>query len=68
MAHGNCPKCGKPVTGVTIGTITIKSHSGSWNGVTYNCEHCACVLTVLTDPVALKNDTIQGVLDGLRKD
>jgi hypothetical protein len=38
-----------------------------WNGITYSCMSCHKVLGVGIDPVALKTDTIEGVLKGLGK-
>lgn len=39
-----------------------------WNCVTYNCPLCFTVLSVGIDPVALKSDTITGVVEALRSD
>lgn len=39
----------------------------AWNYVTYNCPFCFTVLSVGIDPVALKSDTIDGVVEALRK-
>ena len=41
---------------------------GSFNGVVYSCPNISCqiVLSVGIDPVALKADTIDGVVKALR--
>lgn len=37
-----------------------------WNGVAYSCPQCNAVLSVQIDPVAIKTDTINGVIGKLR--
>lgn len=39
----------------------------SWHGVSYVCPHCATMLGVGIDPVALKRDTVTEVVKELKK-
>jgi hypothetical protein len=66
---GKCPKCEKLVGRVTIDNITAKAFlgRGEWKAVAYLCPMCQTILSVGIDPVALKTDTIEGVVAALRK-
>jgi hypothetical protein len=68
MIYGKCPKCDALVRQVNLQEITVNAgHGLSWIGVSYQCSLCNTVLSVGIDPVALKTDTIKGVLKGLGK-
>jgi hypothetical protein len=43
------------------------NHTPAWQGVTYSCPHCHCVLSAAIDPISLKADTISGVALALHK-
>lgn len=66
--HGKCLKCDHLLTHVSIGEITVEAGLGmkSWNGVAYLCPFCHTILSVAIDPIALKTDTVNEVLHGLR--
>ena len=67
---GKCPGCGNVVASVRAEAIEVRSNNGTvWHGVSYFCPNIACqlVLGVGVDPLALKTDTVNGVLRGLGK-
>jgi hypothetical protein len=70
IVTGKCPGCGNvPAFGVNLQAVDIRSSSRSqWHGVLYVCPNLQCqtILGVGIDPVALKTDTINGVVKKLR--
>ena len=70
MLTGKCPGCGNvPSFGVKLQGVDIKGPGTTvWNGVAYVCPNLQCqtILGVQMDPVALKTDTINGLLKKLR--
>ncbi len=68
MAFGKCPTCEKTVSRVKIEAIEATApNTASWNAVSYLCQSCHTVLSVGIDPLALKTDTINGILKGLKR-
>lgn len=69
MMTGKCPGCKKvPAFGVNLQTVDINGPNATkWNGVAYVCPNLQCqtILGVGIDPVALKTDTINGVVKRL---
>lgn len=67
IPDGKCPSCTKVINKLTIDSVTASMGYGlrEWNAVTYCCPDCKVVLGVGVDPIALKNDIIDGVLHGL---
>lgn len=64
---GNCPKCEKMLTSVTIEDVdVVVGMQSKWRGISYLCPYCRTILSVGIDPVALKTDTIAGVVTALR--
>jgi hypothetical protein len=54
-----CPSCKQPVFSVTIEEVDISSSSGkTWRGINHSCPRCHVVLSVGTDPIALKDDIV----------
>ena len=63
-----CPKCNKPISSVTARPITVNAEPpDSWKGVSYLCPSCGYVLSVAIDPVCLKADMVQEVVEQIRK-
>jgi hypothetical protein len=65
---GKCPGCKAIVNNVRIEGIDGKENpfgSNGWRCVSYCCPGCNTVLGVQIDPVALKTDTINGLLAAL---
>lgn len=64
---GKCPSCKALLSSVTITDVEVRATGTSWRGLTYNCPMCQTILSVGIDPVALKTDTINGVVAALKK-
>ena len=64
---GRCPKCERLVGSVTIEEVDGKvGFESTWHCISLCCASCHTVLGVQIDPVALKTDTINGVVKELR--
>jgi hypothetical protein len=65
---GTCPYCGDPLLSVSLIETTIFAVTGQqWRGVKYYCPSCSKTLSVSIDPVSLKADGVDEVLEGLRQ-
>ncbi len=65
---GKCPKCEALVTQVTIDEVDASVLGGTtWRAITYQCPYCQTVLGVGLDPIALKTDTVDEVVERLQK-
>lgn len=66
---GKCPKCGSFVTRVQIHGVDAASTFGgpTWKAITYNCVMCQSVLGVAIDPIAIKSDTVDQVVEEVVK-
>jgi hypothetical protein len=62
-----CPHCKGFVTSVHIeeveGTVNLQPR---WRCLTYSCCLCATVLGVQIDPVALRTETVEGVIQRIQ--
>ena len=70
MNVGKCPngECRQTLTHIKFETVTVRADlADRYVGVTYLCPHCDTVLGAGIDPVALKTDTINGVVMRLKK-
>ena len=63
-----CPKCDSDVDSVVMEQIDAFSSGHPWNAVSYSCPACHCVLGVEFDPLSLKADIVEAVVQALRKD
>jgi hypothetical protein len=64
---GKCPKCETTITSVRIEDVDVQvGFEPAWRGISYCCPSCGSVLSVQIDPVALKTDIINGVVEQLR--
>jgi hypothetical protein len=69
LNSGKCPHCKEVVSSVRIEDIDINLGPGiDWQGVSYCCPSCDAVLSVQIDPVALKTDIINVLVEELRRD
>lgn len=69
MNSGKCPHCKEVIASVRIEDIDINLGPGiDWQGVSYCCPSCDAVLSVAIDPVALKTDIINVLIEELRRD
>lgn len=68
LNSGKCPKCEEIVSSVRIEDIDINLGPAiDWQGVSYCCPSCDTVLGVQLDPVALKTDIINVLVEELRR-
>jgi hypothetical protein len=66
---GKCPGCGKVPFNIRLESVDIgDGFTSKFHGVMYVCPNIQCktILGVGIDPVALKTDTINGVVNALR--
>ncbi len=68
---GKCPKCEKTISHLLVESLEawvgIMASGGKYIAVTYCCPSCRAVLGAGLDPLALKEDTAQAVVDRLKK-
>lgn len=65
---GKCPKCGMMVNRVNDEEIQVcVGLTPKWRGVSFVCTSCNSVLGVGIDPVALKTDLVNEVVERLRQ-
>jgi hypothetical protein len=63
-----CPHRKRAVQSAKIEAIQLyEIDGGMLNGVKYSCQSCGSVLTLGIDPLAQRNDIVNGVLAGLGK-
>ena len=64
---GKCPKCDKTITNVKIEDVKVSvGFTPKWKGISYLCPSCNAVLGIQIDPLAVRNEIINGVLEGLK--
>jgi len=64
---GKCSKCEKTVSYVNLNEIEASAFMGSkWKTVTYNCPHCSTILGCQIDPIAIKTDIVNEVVESLK--
>jgi hypothetical protein len=61
-----CPKCEKNLPSIKMDSLPGNLGFSSWDCITYSCPFCFTVLSVGIDPVILKTDTIDGVIEALK--
>lgn len=64
---GKCLKCDRLVTRVKIDAINGSIDRAAYKCISFLCPWCSAVLGVQIDPVAVKADTIDGLMQALRK-
>ena len=63
---GDCPKCGQAVLIAGVTDVQIYDlHGNQWNGVKYYCMSCQAILNVGIDPIGLKNDIVNEIVEAL---
>ncbi|GAB2181476.1 hypothetical protein DLREEDagrD3_16990 [Denitratisoma sp. agr-D3] len=66
ISQGKCPKCEKIISSVTIEDVdVVVGMQSKWRGISYLCPYCKTVLSVGIDPIALKTETVNGLLKAL---
>lgn len=67
MYGGKCPKCEKNLTRVNGKYLEVWiGIDRKLRGLSFTCPHCDSIVSVQVDPIALKTDTINGVVDKLK--
>lgn len=66
MNTGKCPYCEATVSEVKISTVSCKGPERTYHGISYSCGSCGKVLSVAIDPIAVKSDTVDMVVDRLK--
>jgi hypothetical protein len=62
-----CPKCEKTFSNVRCEHVDVNASGGDWHGVAYSCPWCQSALGVEIDPIALKTDIVNQLMQALRK-
>ena len=60
---GKCPGCAKGITSVNLEPISVRGGPLMWEAVAYLCPECHTILSVGMDPVALKTETVNEILE-----
>ena len=63
--NGQCPKCERKISEVTVENITINGGDHDYKGVSYICPFCFSVLTVSMDQLSLNADLVNRLLKAL---
>ncbi len=66
--QGKCPKCEKPVANVSISEVPARAFMAQkeWRGLSFNCPMCQTILGVQIDPIAIKADIVNELMNKLR--
>jgi phage FluMu protein Com len=64
---GKCPKCESVVRTAIIEHVEIgEAFHPAWHGISLCCPSCRTVLSVAIDPIAIKADVVEEVVQKLR--
>lgn len=63
-----CPQCKHLTKTFILEPVIIKDRRHKWDGVSYNCPLCGCVVTVTIDPFAMRDEIVSTILEAVRKD
>lgn len=63
-----CPHCQKDFQHVNLQSCDLRFAMQSWVGVSYNCPHCNCSLSVSVDHIAFGNEIAGKVIAQLRNE
>jgi hypothetical protein len=61
-----CPHCENIVGTVNIKDVNVVSGINQWRGIAYMCNHCRKILSVAIDPISLKSDIVDEIVQRLR--
>lgn len=69
MSHtGKCPHCNQVLQKVRFEHLPIHQHDEKkWIGASLVCPFCQSILNVSVDPIALRNDIVNQVVDHLKR-
>jgi predicted RNA-binding Zn-ribbon protein involved in translation (DUF1610 family) len=65
---GKCPSCGTVLLTVNCAEVTVNVLMGkSWKGVKYFCPSCGSILSVAIDPIAIRTDIVEQIVNALAR-
>lgn len=67
MFGGKCPNCEKLISRAKVENLDIAGVGTTYHGISIVCPFCNTILGASIDPIAIKTDIIQGLLQALRK-
>ena len=68
MNTGKCHKCEALLVNVMVEAMSItEGFTPAWNGASFVCPFCRAILGVGLDPLALKTDIVNEILEALGK-
>lgn len=60
---GKCPKCDQEMPYIQTQSVQARVLSGSaWSAISYQCPLCLTVISVATDPIAVKAEIVSEIL------
>jgi hypothetical protein len=62
-----CPKCEKALTSAKVGDIDLAAPRVKMAGLVFTCPYCSSVLGVQVNPLILRDETANQVIEALRK-
>ena len=63
-----CPKCNAIIANVNLEDMPIHvDYQHAWEGIVFSCPRCLTILGIQIDPVALKDDLRNEILNALRE-
>jgi hypothetical protein len=65
--RGKCPKCDARLMSVNVEHVNVVGAGKTYKGISYVCPHCASVLSVAIDPLAISGDAVAQILGALGK-
>lgn len=70
MSHtGKCPHCKQVLPNVNFEQLPIHQNDHKrWIGASLVCPFCLKILNVSVDPIALRNDIVNQVVDHLKRE
>jgi len=67
MNTGKCPKCNALIRSVEVEAIDVtEALKPEWKGASFVCPFCRTILGVGIDPIAVKIDLVNEIVEKLR--
>lgn len=69
FGHGKCPKCDRRIDHAELDEISVgdKTRGPLHRGVSVVCPYCQTILGATIDPISLKADLMDEILEALGK-
>lgn len=64
-----CPKCEKVLVGLNLESCvaSVPFGGGQYNAIMLSCPYCSAVVSAQIDPIALRTDIVNMVVNKLKK-